>query len=353
MYINMKKLKKLLIRVVLVVVLLTLIIIGILAIKNFYSNDKYSIGAFMHVEENQEGDNKVGNFNDNENYALDERFQRPSKLPAVKLKFDFKGPKESNKVPPYVAEGFPTIYQSSEDVIHGYYSILKSAANMIGYYGGCGTIAWMDSPYPYAYELFSNDTKENIPLEEFKDSFKGTGAINLLHIGPAFQPANTPDNIKYYFVEVEILKGHKEKNNDKTIKRLPNYFEYYYGIVTTEYDEKEGWKIKSVDYLPEVYMCHPWHGWDYFYDWIIDIIYNDWYGMNLRIDHTEIENNYIKVYANNESNQYRLDFVRLTNGDDILLHEYIKENEKWKEVSLLKPEHEQHYKLSINKFRQI
>jgi hypothetical protein len=149
----------------------------------------------------------------------------------VKLKYNFT-PKYKDEVPPYIAEGFPKIYQSPDDIIHGYYATLKNAANMIGYYGGCGTILWMNVPYQYAYRLLSNDMKENITLEEFKDSFKGTGAMNLLHLEPAYESPNTPDNIKYCFVEVEALKGHPYRKEGKTYKRQPNYFEYYYGIIS-------------------------------------------------------------------------------------------------------------------------
>ncbi|GAA0177117.1 hypothetical protein SH2C18_04020 [Clostridium sediminicola] len=328
-----------------------IILVIILILKLTYFNEsQISTGAFIHVEKESGYENDLAGFSNDKSYELDERFQRPSKLSAVKLKYNFIRPKDKDEVPPYIAEGFPTIYQSPENVIHGYYAILKNAANMIGYGGGCGTILWNDIPYPYAYRLLSDDMKANITLEEFKDSFKGTGAMNLLHLEPAYQPPNTPDNIKYYFVEVEVLKGHKYKKEGKGFKRQPNYFEYYYGIVTTEYDKKEGWKIKSVDYLPEIYLCHPLHGWDYYYDWIIGVIYNNWYGMNLKIDNTEIVNNYIKVYASNQDNEYKFDFIRLTNGDDVLVHEYIKENDKWKEVSILKPDHEKYYKISILKF---
>lgn len=57
--------------------------------------------------------------------------------------------------------------------------------------------------------------KEKVTLEEYKDSFKGTGAMNLLHLETAYEPPNTPENINYYFVEVEVLKGHKYQRRAK------------------------------------------------------------------------------------------------------------------------------------------
>ena len=346
MFIYIKNIRKKLVGVLLVtLILVTITILNI----TYFNKDQIMIGAFIHVKKESSNENDLSKSISDRVYELDERFERPSKLSALKLKYNFRRPKDRDEVPPYIAEGFPIIYQSPEDVIQGYYAILKNAANMSGYYGGCGTILWQDEPYPYAYRLLSEDTKENITLEEFKDSFKGTGSMNLLHLTPAYQPPNTPDNITYYFVEVELLKGH-QYTEDKAFRRYPNYFEYYYGIVTTEYDKEDGWKIKSVDYLPEIYLCHPLHGWDYHHKYFLGVVYNNWYGMDLTIEHEEIENNYIQVYASNKENEYKFDFIRLTNGDDVLLHEYIKENDEWKEVSILKPDHEKYYKMSISKF---
>lgn len=346
MFIYIRNLKKL----VAAGILIISILVAAFIFKSIYFDESHiAIGAFIHAEKESVSESARVESDKDETYEWEERFQRPSKLPALKLKYNFV-PKDEDKVPPYIADGFPGAYRSPEDVIHAYYAILKNAANMNGYSGGCGTILWMNIPYPYAYTLFSDELKEKLTLGEFKDSFKGIGRMNLLHLEPAYEAAGTLDNIKHYFTEVEVLKGHKEKGEDETVLNQPNYFEYYYGIITTEYTEKKGWKIKSVDYLPEIYLCHPLHGWDYYYDWMIEIIYNDWYGMNLKIDYTEVENNYIKVYASNGNEKYRFDFIRLTNGDDVLLHEYVKENNEWKETAILKPDDEKYYKISASKF---
>lgn len=346
MFIYIRNLKKL----VGVGILVIFLLVTAFILKSIYFDENhFAVGAFIHAEEKSVSERARVESDQDETYEWEERFQRPSKLPAIKLKYNFV-PKDEDQVPPYVATGFPEVYQSPEDVIQAYYAILKNASNMEGYSGGCGTILWMKIPYPYAYTLFSDELKENLTLEEFKDSFKGTGTMNLLHLEPAYEPAGTPDNLKHYFTEVEVLKGHKEKRENETVINQPNYFEYYYGIITTEYAGKKGWKIKTIDYLPEIYLCHPLHGWDYYYDWMIPIIYNDWYGMNLKIDSAKAENNYIKVYASNQDKQYRFDFIRLTNGDDVLLHEYVKENDEWKETSILKPDNEKYYKIYADKF---
>jgi len=52
------------------------------------------------------------------------------------------------------------------------------------------------------------------------------------------------------------------------------------------------------------------------------------------------------VYAVGNGQLYRFDFVRLTNGEDLLIRENIKFAGVWKETNLLK-EQDQIYKFSI------
>lgn len=264
-------------------------------------------------------------------YELHEQFMRPSKLPAIELDAYYLYSKEKKAVP----LDYANTYQSPENVVKAYYSIIREASNMIGYCGGCGTILGNRS-LPYAYQLFSKETREKMSLKTFESSFAGTGGTALLHFIPAFQLPTVHKNERHYFVEVEVLKGYPRAECKEGTK--PNYFEYYYGLVTTVYQEEVGWKIKSVDYLPEVYLCHPLHGWSYNYEFFLGVIYNNWYHMDLKFYDAHIENNVIEVYGKNDRHDYRFEFVRLTNGTDVLLHEYVKEENKWVETTLLKPD---------------
>lgn len=270
-----------------------------------------------------------------------ERFQRPSKQSAMKLKYSFEDFKNASEQPPYIK----TIFQTTEDVIQAYYAILKDASNMAGFHGGCGTIGWSKIPYPYAYELLSKETQQKMSLEKFVKSFEGIRHTTLLKLYPAYRPLGTPDNIKYYMVEIEVITGppYKGENDNKP---QPGYFAYYYGLITTEKTPSGGWKIKSIDYVPEDFLCHPMHHWDYDARYLVEIVYKNWYGLVENIEKVEKNGSMVYVYADGKGNKYRFDFVRLTNGDDILLHENILQNGQWKEVNLLKDEH-QIYKFSI------
>lgn len=341
--------KKDIIKVFLVIIVTISILITLFKIPK-ENSEPYLLGGFIHNNKQTievELTKPVININID---FEEERFQRPSKQPALKLRHNIKSVDDFERwyqgdwKPPYIPKGFPKKYIYSEDVVQAYYAILKQASVMGGYHGGCGSIPHNGIPFPYAYELLSKDTKEEIAYTDFFKSFIGTGHTTLLKLYPAFSTKDTPKNIKHYMVEIEIITGSPtEKNKEKDPK--PSYFAYYYGIVTTEYDEKEGWKIKSVDYIPEDFLCAPYHFWQWESRTLVEVIYKNWYKLIDKIDKVEKKDSQISIYASGKDNKYRFDFVRLTNGEDVLLHENIKINDKWKEVNLLKPEH-QNFKLS-------
>lgn len=86
--------------------------------------------------------------------------------------------------------------------------------------------------------------------------------------------------------------------------------------------------------------------WDYDARFLVEIVYKNWYGLVENVEKIEKDGSMVYVYAAGKGNKYRFDFVTLTNGDDVLLHENILQNGQWKEVNLLKNEH-QIYKFSI------
>lgn len=336
--------KKDIIKGLLFISLIIVLLITLFKVMGNNSGD-FRIGGYIHKEQQKrEGEIPQAVLNSNSNYNFyEERFQRPSKQAGLKLKYKFEGLHGKDFE-------YPEKYNTPVDIIHAYYSILKDASNMIGFHGGCGTIGMSRTPYPAAYELLSDETKKEISLEEFKNSFSGTGHITLLKLSPAYQPPSTPDNLRYYFVEVEIITG-PPSSKDEEYKREASYFAYYYGIVTAEYHESGGWKIKSVDYIPEDFLCAPWHGWNWDSNHLVNTIYGNWYKLIDKIDDVEIKDSFISIYASGKNEKYRFDFVRLTNGVDVLLHEYIKINNKWKESNILKSK-DQGYKLSVLKFNK-
>lgn len=261
----------------------------------------------------------------------DERFRRPSRQPELQNPYTFK--KFEKDIP-----GFPLIndkFDSPEKAAKAFFGILRDAANMSDYKGGCGTIGNAMGPYPYAYELLTEKAQKSMSLKQFTDSFEGKGAITLLKLYPAYAPAGTPPDTKYLMFEIEAITGPSQKD-PRAFADDGSYFAYYYGIITLKNDPKTGWKIESIDYLPEDFLCAPMHGWAYYADTMVGVIYKDWYQLIDKIDRIEMQGDRVYVYASGKGKEYRFDFVRLTNGHDIMLHENIKQNGKWVETQILK-----------------
>jgi hypothetical protein len=260
---------------------------------------------------------------------MDERFTRPSKELPYPNPYSFKDFRKEDETPPLVTEKF----NDPEILILAYYGILQDASNMVGYSGGCGTIGMSRLPYPYAYELLIKQKQKEMSLDQFIDSFEGIGHITLLKVAPAYAPTGTPSNIKYYMVEIEVITGVKA-NTDEEYNQ-GSQFAYYYGLITVEKTPGEGWKIKDINYIPEDFLCAPMHGWFYFSDAVVQIVYGDNLKLIDEIVKTEQEGDMLHIYASGAGKNYRFDFIRLTNGYDIFLHENILKNGVWKETSLL------------------
>lgn len=265
----------------------------------------------------------------NQDDISSERFQRPSKELPFPNPYTFKDFRKDNEKPPMVAKKF----DNPEDLILAYYGILREASNMVGYSGGCGTIGWSGLPYPYAYELLIKAKQKEMPFDQYVDSFRGIGYTTLLKLLPAYAPPDTPKDTKYYMVEIEIITGAKA-NTDKEYHQ-GSQFAYYYGMIEVEKTPDEGWKIKDIYYIPEDFLCAPMHSWFYLSDAVVQIVYGDNLKLIDKIDKTEKKDDMISIYASGNGKSYRFDFVRLTNGYDILLHEYILDHGEWKETSLL------------------
>lgn len=270
-----------------------------------------------------------------------ERFQRPSKSPPYPNPYTFERFRKDNEQPPLVTR----IFENPEDLILAYYGILGEASSMRGYSGGCGTIGWSGLPYPYSYELLTRERQKEMPFDQYADSFIGIGYTTLLKLLPAYAPPDTPDDIKYYMAELEMITGAKAYTDSEYDQG--SLFAYHYGLITVKKTSDDGWKIENICYIPEDFLCAPTHGWFYLSDVVVQIVY----GNNLKlidsIDWTEQKGDMIHVYASGDGGKYRFDFVRLTNGYDILLHEYVLDRGTWKEAGLLN-DHWKDMKLTID-----
>lgn len=262
-----------------------------------------------------------------------ERYRRPSKQLPIPNEFTFENFFTDNTEPPLITATF----HDPEDVVKAFFGILKNASNMGDHMGGCGTIGDAMWPYSYAYELYTPEIREDMSLDQFKNSFQGIGHINLLKLYPVPSPPNTPANIQYFMFEIEVITGPTEKD-EMLYTQGGSYFAYYYGLITVEYDEEYGWKIKSIHYLPEDFLCAPDHGWSYSAEYLVPIIYEDWYHLIDKIDSMSQNGDMVSVFASGKDDRYRFDFIRLTNGYDILLHENIFKDGKWQETNIMKDE---------------
>ena len=259
-----------------------------------------------------------------------ERFQRPSKALPYPNPYTFSHFEKDNEAPPLVAEKF----ENPEDLILAYYGILREASNMLGYSGGCGTIGESGLPYPYAYELLTKGKQKAMPFGQYVDSFSGIGYTTLLKLIPAYASPDTPNNVKYYMVEIEVITGAEVKEDEGDSQG--SQFAYYYGLVEAEKTPEAGWKIKDIYYIPEDFLCAPTHSWFYLSDAVVEIVYGGNLELIDQIDRREQNGDMVSIYASGKGKSYRFDFVRLTNGYDILLHEYIFQDGGWKETSLLR-----------------
>lgn len=318
-------------RFILLVILVTLILLGITLISFVLKKSELLLGGKIYLVSKNDNNyaKEVSNIYNEADY--DKRFMRPSSQAPINTLITFNDVEKNNKIISNI--------KNPEDVIYAYYGILKEASNMLGYSGGCGSIGDGTQPYKYAYELFTSQKKQEMSLDSFIASFKGVGHINLLKLIPLYSPNETPENIKYYMVELELITGNE--NVDTNISN----FQYYYGLITVEYDKELGWQIKDIKYVPEVFLCAPYHGWIYLGEALVEIVYGEWYKIIDKIDKTEFEGDKFYVYASGKD-KYRFDFIRLTNGYDILVSENVLKDGKWMETSILREE-DQYLKFSI------
>lgn len=321
-------------------ILLAALALGLIVSACFFLKparmDPYLLGAHIHPAVFSREDVLQTTASDINGQESSERFQRPSRDRALPLKFR---PQDVSQ------PGTPPRFSHPEDVIKAYFAILKEAANMEGYVGGCGSIGMGKGAYPDAYSLLSADAKEERTLKQFEDSFRGIGHITLLKLKPAYSPKDTPEHLAYFFIEAEVITGPKQANEGEAGKQ-PSYFAYYYGLATVEHTASAGWKIESMDLIPEDFLCAPYHSWFWEARAVAGIVYQDWYQMIDKITGVDIKGSDIRLYAKGKGKEYRFDFVQLTNGHQLLLHENVRVGGTYQETNLLEPE-DQVFKLSV------
>ena len=251
------------------------------------------------------------------------RFIRPSCEAPYPLPYTYKGLTASGALP---------VFTEARHVVEAYFALVADAANVQGTSAGCGSIGMGLLPYPYAYSLLTPDAQLAQSEEEFIASFYPIGRITLLKLREAYTPPNTPEDIGYFFVEVESIAGMSVEAPPALRGTTP--FVYHMGLITTQYIEDRGWLIKHIAYTPEDFLCAPYHGWDFDARASVAIIYQDYFHLIDKIDTVQRKGDTITVTASSPFEDYRFVFVRLANGYDLLLEEYQKQQGEWVSVNL-------------------
>lgn len=252
----------------------------------------------------------------------DQRFHRPSAKKVITNEFDYN----------YYLTNGNYKFNNGKDLIVSFFSVLREASNMDGYSGGCGSVGEGIPPYELAYNLLSDDKKNEMTLEKFTGAFEGIGHISLLEIHSMPEAVTQEETKERYFIEIEVITG--KKIIEQSADAQASLFAYYYGAV----DVKEidgGIKIDQIKYFAEDFLCAPYHGWDFDATMAVDIIYKENLGIIDEISNVEQKDSVIQVYAKSGDKNYRFDFIRLTNGYDILIDEKERDEGMWRSVELL------------------
>ncbi len=305
------------------------LLLGVLCIKfcpgesSFFAGGSFGTQKFPDIP--------IGAIHNSDTEIYD-RFRRPSWLRPLDNPYSFSDFQKDNDEKPLITKKF----DSPLDVSLAYFGILNKASNLEGYSGGCGSVGDGLNPYPYAYELFTASKQSEITLKDFIASFKGIGYITLLELTPSYDPAKT-ENTETFMFEIETIEGDKVKVRDEECKDCEHNhfvgFSYYYGVIKAEKTDA-GYKISCITMIPEDFLCAPEHSWFYLGDAVVEIVYKDNLGIIEKIDKMEQDGNRIYIYASGHGKNYRFDFIRVTNGYDILLFENINESGVWKPVDL-------------------
>lgn len=296
---------------------LLIVFANVVFFRFIFSDAEYAsksvMGGTLHSDTYDEEDFEKESIQPDTQYI--ERFLRPSDLKPLEKKYSF-GKGES---------ALPSAFLLPSDVVQAYFDVLSDASNMGNKKAGCGSIGYEKAPYPVAYGLLSQNYKKTLPYDRFLKSFEGIGHISLLKLVEA-PAAKSGDRVTpVYFVEIETIEGSSMEGK--------TYFAYYYGKITAILEGENGWKINSVDLNSEDFLCHAYHGWSHDALSVVQLIYGEKCNIVDKVLGVQEDGYFINVYAKGkDGKQYRFMFVRITNGADIELRQYVMVDGKWKDI---------------------
>lgn len=258
--------------------------------------------------------------NNNNQVYVDERdyekYFRPSKLPILNNKNTYRDLRYLNEKAADEISLPLNLLQTPEDTIVNYYSILREAANpQKEKWAGCGTIGYATNPYPISYKFLASHYADTLNYKNYVKSFENILHINLIKLKEIAPDKDHPNSTRH-FIELETIEG-----TEKGI----GVFTYYFGYLYTE-KENRSYKISDIQLYNENYLCAPYHGWEYIAEAAVDIKYGEWCSLLKKRLPTQKEG-YIKniKFRGTNGEDYKIEFVELTNGTDIEIAQYKKD----------------------------
>lgn len=308
----------------LMIIILLLILVIIIESILFDSDDLIMGGNYSNQVFLQYSCDEVSN-----EITSDTEYFRPSDFPILnnrEFESDFFHQYDSKETSKIILPSY--LLKTPEDTILNYYSVLRHAANHEeGKMTGCGTLGYAKIPYPIAYSFLSPEYQSKLSYKEYIDSFENILHLNLIKLEEVEKDEQYPNMLRY-FVELETIEG-----SDKGI----GYFGYYYGYVYL-INEEGNYKISNTELKGEDYLCAPYHGWDYIAEAVIDIKYGEWCSLVKERYETQ-QDGYVKkiFFKGTDGDDYLIKFFQLTNGKDIEISQYKKQENEW-EIIKLNPE---------------
>ncbi len=255
-----------------------------------------------------------------------ETYFRPSKLPALNNRYHYQQIEQYYSDKPSEVELPASFFQSPEDTILNYFSILREAAYLEkGKAAGCGTLGESQIPYPIAYNFLTKAYQDRLSYKKYLKTFKNILHTSLLkyHSVPVY---DRKDDTLRYFVELETIEG---------TEKSQGVFAYYYGFIDLQ--KEDGlYKISNLEFHGEDYLCAPYHGWAYDGEIYVKAKYGDWCDMIDKMYPIKQEG-YIKniSFHGKDGKDYLIVFYQLTNGTDIEIAQYQREGDgEWKLIKL-------------------
>lgn len=226
------------------------------------------------------------------------RFTRPSSLAPYPLRFSAS---QSGEAP---------VLKEPIEAVEAYFSRIQDTEEL-----------------SEAYTLLSRKNRLAQSKESFFESFTNVQHVTLLQLLPAYDSPDKPETLRSFFIEAEILMA-------APAYCFPNTFAYAYGIITV-CSENDTWRIDSLSLAAEKFLCTPSRDRLCDASASVPIVYRDYYHLIDTVGAVRRSGVQTEVFAESAFEDYRFLFTRLTNGCDILLHEYRRDCGEWAEVHLL------------------